>query len=104
MSRARLFALQEFMLTYFHQDWKLDDPTTADVARRFRRESEADFKAKVIADIRELLNRPLSEEELHEYLLTEYTVAYDPWRDEMTTREWLEGLLREVEDGRDTAE
>jgi contact-dependent growth inhibition (CDI) system CdiI-like immunity protein len=104
VSSARLYALQEFMVTYFHQDWMYDDATTADVAHRFGREAEPEFRAKVMADIRDLLNRPLSEEELHGYLLKEYSVAYDPWRDEISTREWLEGLLQQIGSGRDDVE
>lgn len=97
MSDARLFALQEFCLTYLHQDWRLDDPTTADVARRFRRETEPEFKAKLVADIRDLLSRPLPEGQLHEYLLDEYSISYDPWQDDITTRAWLESLLTEID-------
>lgn len=97
MNDARLFALQEFMLTYLHQDWMHDDATTLDVARRFRRESEPSFRAAVVDDIRGLLRRDLPEDALHEHLPHKYSVAYDPWRDEITTREWLTQLLREIQ-------
>lgn len=93
----RLFSLQEFLLTYFHEDWMLDDPTTESVAERFVRATNSgadrDFRETVIAEIRDLLRRPLSEDDLHSYLLDEYSTCYDPWMDERTTREWLEAVL-----------
>jgi hypothetical protein len=99
MTARRLFDLQEFLGTFFHEDWMLDDTTTLDVARRFRSAtaSRPSFRARVVAEIRELLDRPLSEGELHRYLLDEYSVVYDPWDDNLTTRAWLTSIAREIE-------
>jgi hypothetical protein len=99
MNWKRLFDLQEFLGSYFHEDWMLDDASTLHVAQRFRAETEGqpDFRLRVVAEIRELLDRPLSEEELHSYLLDEYDIVYDPWDDHLTTRAWLTSIARAID-------
>jgi hypothetical protein len=41
----------------------------------------------------------MSEEQLHDTMLREYSLFYDPWRDGISMREWLGGLLTEMVDG-----
>jgi hypothetical protein len=47
-------------------------------------------------DLTNLLAQPLAEEDLHRLMLDEYSLFYDPWKDEISMREWLEGLLHDV--------
>jgi hypothetical protein len=57
-------------------------------------------QAKAVAeDLHDLLGRNLTEEQLHALVLDEYSLFFDPWRHEISMREWLEGLLREIEVG-----
>jgi hypothetical protein len=93
----RYDALQEFFLGYFHPDWRLDDDSRSAVVDRFKRTAAEDAASHVAADLADLLAEPLREEDLHETVLSEYSLFYDPWRDEVTIREWLEGLLKEME-------
>src|SRR5690348_2991664 len=93
----RYDALQEFFLSYFHPDWRLDAGSRGEVVGEFLR-SESDLAAQnVINDLRELLREPVEEDRLHEMVLQDYSLCYDPWKDEITMREWLEGLVRELE-------
>jgi hypothetical protein len=94
----RYDALQEFFLGYFHPDWRLDDNSRGAVVERFKRTAAKDAAGHVAADLADLLAEPLSEEDLHEKVLREYSLFYDPWHDEVTMREWLVGLLKEMED------
>jgi hypothetical protein len=98
MSR-RLYSLQEFFLGYFHPDWELDSPSRAAVVEEFLRTAEPSQAQSVADDLRELLGRKLTEEQLRSLVLDEYSLFFDPWRHEISMREWLEGLLHEVESG-----
>jgi hypothetical protein len=40
----------------------------------------------------------MSEPQLHDLVIREYSLFYDPWFDEIGMREWLAGLLRELEE------
>ena len=93
----RYDALQDFFLGYFHPDWRLDDSSRGAVVKEFRNTADRDTVTRLATDLRELLAEPLGEEDLHEMILNEYSLFYDPWRDEISMREWLEGLLKEVE-------
>ena len=86
---ARYYAIQEFFGGYLHEDWDLEGSTTIDVARRFHREADPKDVAAVLAELDLLVREPLSEEELHSRMLTDYSLYYDPWKDELTMREWL---------------
>lgn len=97
----RYTALQEFFLANFHPDWRLDHATRADIVREFARASDRDAPPRVSSDLADLLAEPLSERQLHEKILREYSLFYDPWRDEITMREWLQGLLVELRQVRD---
>lgn len=65
------------------------------------RSGATNASSEVTEDLRELLAEPLSEAELREKVLGEYSLFYDPWREEITMREWLEGLLKEMQSHRD---
>lgn len=93
----RYAALQEFFLGYFHPDWRLDHDSRVAVVQEFKRTAAKDAPTQVAADLTELLAEPLSEEDLHAKVINDYSLFYDPWSDELSMREWLEGLLKEVE-------
>ena len=85
----RLYALQDMFLGYFHPDWTMNDASSLEVIKRFRRETNPQLIRAVIGELDELLNAPLSEEDLHNHVVNDYSLFYDPWKDELTMREWL---------------
>ncbi len=95
--KRRYTALQEFIWAYFHEDWRLDANSRGDVVANFLRFENAPRVTAVLDDLRELLAEPATEGELHDALIHEYRLSYDPWDDKITTREWLEGLQREMQ-------
>lgn len=95
--KRRYLALQDFFLGYFHPDWQLDAASRGAVVTAFLGAESPARVAAVATDLRELLAEKVEESELHNVLLKEYSLFYDPWTDELTMTEWLEGLLKEVE-------
>lgn len=95
MSR-RYLELQELFLNYFHPDWQLESTSRLAAVRKYLRTAQPDAVRVLIEEIHALLAAPLSEEQLHELLLSEYSLNYDPWNDEITTREWLSGLAKDL--------
>jgi hypothetical protein len=98
MSR-RFTALQDFFLGYFHPDWRLDASSRGDVVKEFLKTAEQEVVRATARDLRDLLDLSMSEEQLHDTMLREYSLFYDPWRDGISMREWLGGLLTEMVDG-----
>ena len=93
----RLYELQDLFLAYYHGDWGSDIDWPDGVAREVVRTSGPDEIRPVVADLRELLDRPMTDGELHELILVEYDLNYDPWRDGIPMRTWLQGLLDQLE-------
>jgi hypothetical protein len=83
----RFYALQDMFGAYFHEDWRLDDPSTAAV-RRYAHDYPGRIP-KVIAEIYELVALDASDEMLFDHLLHRYHLAYDPASDGLTIRQWL---------------
>ncbi len=95
MSR-RYYGLQEFFLGYFHPDWQLDSATRADVVNELLNSADSDSAQRILEELTDLLAEPLTEKELHEKIIGEYSLFYDPWRNNESMRGWLEGLLYEL--------
>jgi contact-dependent growth inhibition (CDI) system CdiI-like immunity protein len=93
------YALKNFFGSYFYPDWQLDVPSRGAVVADFLQTAGPGVPQALAKDLRDLLGRNLTEEQLHTLVLHEYSRFYDPWRHEISMREWLEGLLREVEQG-----
>jgi hypothetical protein len=98
--RRRYFAVQELFLGYFHPDWQLDADVRLDVVTQFLRAADPTLIDNVISELRELVQEPMSDEEFHQSIDEYYSLYYDPTRENITMRAWLEGLLQELEDGR----
>jgi hypothetical protein len=94
--RRRYHGLQDFFLGYFHPDWQLDAATRGEVVDAFLASADPDLVKLVISDLSDLLAEPLTEEELHGLILDEYSLFYDPWRENVSMRGWLEGLEHEI--------
>lgn len=91
-------ALQQFFLAYFHPDWQMDHRDRSGVVVEYRRTATSDERARVAAELTQLLAEPLSETDLHRKVLDEYSLFYDPSLDDTTMREWLAGLLNELQE------
>jgi len=90
-------ALDDFIGSYFHQDWRLDHASRADVVSLLVR-TRPELAHSVTQDLQALLAEERTDEQLRDLLLWQYHLSYDPWRDEISMREWLSGLLREIEE------
>ncbi|MDQ1541393.1 MAG: hypothetical protein QOH29_2119 [Actinomycetota bacterium] len=95
--RRRYEALQEFFLAYFHPDWQLDAGSWSEVVEDFVRTSDPELVDRVEADLLELVAEPTADAELHDAIVREYSLFYDPARDGLTMRAWLESLARELQ-------
>ena len=93
---VRYDALQDFFLTRFHEDWQEDSASRSQVVAEFVSSEDATLVEAVISDARGLLAEELPEEELHDLVIQEYSLSFDPWRHEITMGEWMRGLLREL--------
>ena len=85
----RFYDFQDFVLAYFHQDWRLDDPDAMAVVADFVRTTHSPRRTAVVQDIDGLLGLPLDERALHELVLRDYDLNYDPYSDGITMRDWL---------------
>jgi hypothetical protein len=92
----RYFALQDFFLGYFHPDWQLDASDSSEVVEAFLASADPEQVKKVLIDLRELLSESRNETELHDAVLNDYSVFYDPWKENVTMRDWLEGLSKDL--------
>ncbi|MBV9100703.1 MAG: hypothetical protein JO198_06625 [Candidatus Dormibacteraeota bacterium] len=94
----RYYALQDLFLGYFHPDWREESRTRSDAVKKFLRTARPEAVAQVVVEIQDLLSTPLTDEQLRAVLTKDYSLFYDPWKDEITAREWLTGLARDLEE------
>lgn len=98
---ARYFAVQDFFLCYFHPDWELDADSRLEVVMEYLGVASPIVIDNVITELRELVEEPIADDEFHEMIDRDYSLYYDPMRENVTMRAWLRGLLAEFEAGRD---
>ena len=92
----RFGAFRGFVLSYLHEDWRLEDPDKTAVASRFVRTADAARRAAVVRDIDGLLSLPGDENPLHDLVLYDYHLSYDPYDDGLTMRDWLTRTRDEI--------
>jgi hypothetical protein len=80
---VRYGVLRTFFLTRFHEDWHLDAGSRADVVDDFVSTENPVFVERVVNDLRSLLADEVPEDELHQSMLREYGLSFDPWKHEM---------------------
>lgn len=93
---VRYGKLRSFFLTRFHEDWQEDAAPRAQVVDDFVSTENPVLVDAVISDLRSLLAEEIPEDELHEAILKQYGLSFDPWKHEISMGEWLRGLLREL--------
>lgn len=96
---TRYFAVQEFFLNCFHQDWQLDAESRLEVATDFLETASPILIDQAISELRQLVQEPMSDDEFQEMIDRDYWLSYDPSHENITMRAWLEGLLHELESG-----
>ncbi len=95
--KKRYYALQDLFIAYFHEDWRLDSSSRGEVIHNFVSYENPERVQAVIGDLRELLTERVSEVKLHETIMSDYSLVYDPWKDGMKMRDWLQEMLQELE-------
>ena len=95
MTTPHYSALDDFIGSYFHQDWRLDHTSRAEVASLLVR-TRPELARSVTQDLQALLAENRTDEQLRDILLAQYHLYYDPWGDEISMREWLSGLFKEI--------
>jgi hypothetical protein len=100
---ARYFALQDFFLCYFHPDWQLDADSRFEVVVDYLNVADPVVIGNVITELRKLVEEPMPDDEFHEMIDRDYWLHYNPARENVTMRAWLQGLLQELENRRETA-
>lgn len=79
--------LLEFLLGYFHEDWKLDDPTESAVVARYRAKALPPDVARLVSDIDSVLSG-WDDPDL-QALISRHLISVQP---EQPANEWLRWL------------
>lgn len=93
---AKLEHLRCFGQTYFHEDWDLDHPNADDAIDLYLQGACVDERREISQEIGQLLESSLSEAELEEIWQNTWYVEYEPIKDDLTYRQWLEHLLKRL--------
>jgi len=89
--------LAHLAAAYFHQDWMLEAPDAESVLDHFASRNRPENIAGAREGAAELLTRNLPEPELAA-LLRQAGLAYSPESDGRNYRDWLELVVRRLED------
>lgn len=90
---SELNALRHLALGYFHEDYDLDYPTPMDVIVGFKN-NEPNEVGALISEIRNVLDRQMSEKEMHDTWIIKLHASYDPVKDGRLYRQWFEDIIR----------
>lgn len=85
----------QFFGSYFHQDWRLDDPTPEVVVQRFTRTHPAEEVRKVIVDLDQLLAINITETALRKMLVDDLLCYYMP-PEAAPVRGWLQQVRAQL--------
>jgi CdiI immunity protein len=91
MDAGRFPGFADMYSSYFHQDWRLDDSSAADVVKRYRRVQPQDEADHLRDELARLLASHPSEETLRAELGP--FINYDPAEDGSSVQAWTERLL-----------
>lgn len=78
MNASEFQNLVQFFGSYFHQDWRLDDPDPHAVIERFLQMNPVEDVVKVVSELDVLLERRPSEDDLRKMLVSEFLCYYLP--------------------------
>lgn len=89
--------LENFFSAYFHQDWAMEHGTADEVIAYYRRSESPEQLSRVHGEAKELLGEDLGEAALAARI-TALGSEYDPTRDGMTWRGWLQQFAGAIGD------
>lgn len=89
--------LEYFFSAYFHQDWQSEHADSDAVVDTFRRSESEQQVRQVRAQLQQLLDAGLGEDELKALLQDQLQSAWAPSSDCPGYRQWLQGLLQRFE-------
>lgn len=89
MNKSRsLHALEQFLGSYFHQDWTCEADSADEVLLRFKADNPSEIVDEIVRDIDQLLAAHVSEGRLAKRL-EEFGFYYDPGYEGRDHRQWL---------------
>jgi CdiI immunity protein len=97
MTKAR-DQLKHLAQAYFHQDYDLEAQTPLGVVRLFREGEPEDAISELKAEIRTILNSPMTDQEIYDLWVRQYGASYDPTSDGEGYRSWFTKVLSELDD------
>ena len=98
--------IQNFFGSYFHEDWKEDDPNVDAVVQRYLRGHDTNEIRDLVEDIEQYMKDHPDDAELLELLYDDLRCTYLPTAHGLTARQWMThvvDLLRQEADRRSAA-
>src|SRR4051794_15533007 len=81
--------LEQFAGGFFNEDYQLDYATPDDAIRDFAPEQGADAVRRLLGELDQLLESPLSDDQMYDLWINKLYANYDPRDDGLTYREWF---------------
>lgn len=86
-------AVENFLASYFHQDWTIDSEDYRGVVDIYTREKwKSEEVAKVVMGLRELAETARIEDYSLEMLIKQFHCYYDPSFDGLSISDWLNAV------------
>lgn len=76
--------------SYFHQDYQLEADTPIGVVAKFLEDEGGGAGRELLSDVQSILDCDLDDDSIGEIWLVMCGASYDPTRDGMTHRQWME--------------
>jgi CdiI immunity protein len=86
---TNLDALRLFCEAYLHQDWEDEYPSVWDALAAFATDEGEKTAAALADDVKNVIQRQLSEEDLRALLVDDWGMGYWPPGDSLSFAEWL---------------
>lgn len=102
-NKERFPELHQYLNGLFHQDWKDvfywngQKPSFEGIIRYFKVENQQNYEQEELKELKEFLGLGLSESEVED-VMDEWNIAYYPYGANMTYIEWLQGILKILEE------
>lgn len=102
---ANFDELKNFCSSYFHEDWALEAEAPGDVVSHFLAESPTATELRTIAaQIRQFINIHPDDAGLEAALFASLGCYYQPSVDNLSARDWLEGIRSTMLSAADSVE
>ncbi|WP_432799931.1 contact-dependent growth inhibition system immunity protein [Poriferisphaera sp. WC338] len=81
--------LQQFFGCYFHQDWDLSSSSDQEAIQQYLNDSDLHSIEKSAKELRSLIVRKITENQLDELITSTYKCSFDPNSNGSTYIEWI---------------